>query len=215
MLSYSSKFLFVFLFASFFGSDSSKKADWNLVTEEDGITVFSRLQADSPIKEVRVETQVKTSFENLLELFEDVPGFTSWVYKCKSSERVKTFDAGNFVYHLETDMPFPVSNRDMVVQSTQHYDPVLKRVTSISTSVPKSVPEKKGVVRIQEFQSKWKIDRLDNETLNIVYEAKTDPAGYIPAWIVNLAIGTGPLNTMKAFREKLESKKDNYITAER
>ncbi len=179
-------------------------SNWDVTAEEDGIVVYSRFNGDDAIKEVKVEMEIDVEMETFVAFLNDVPAYTSWVYKCKEAKLVESISNDSFVYYTESDFPFPVSNRDMVILSKQTYDPVLKKVTASSVAVPDKMPEKKGLVRIKEFESTWQITEIATNKLKIEYQAKTDPAGFIPAWVVNLAIGTAPLKTMKALRKQLE-----------
>ncbi|NNE29580.1 MAG: hypothetical protein HKN16_08080 [Saprospiraceae bacterium] len=191
----------LFLFSPEVGDDPS--GAWELVNKDEGISVFTRLSEDNPIKAVRIEMNLFAEMETLDSVLNDVPGYLNWVYKCELAKRLETVSENEFYYYTESDFPFPISDRDLVVHSVQKITEQGKHVQSVSRSAPAKFPIQKGIIRINEFESSWDIRDLNNGTLQIQYEAQTDPGGYLPAWVVNLGVGVAPMKTMKALREVL------------
>jgi len=179
--------------------------EWHLTKEKNNIKVYTRKSKSSAIKEIRIKTTMKTSLEELTAYLGDVPKYTKWVYKCSQSKRIKTNSPQDFYYHTTTDMPFPLTDRDLVVHSTQYIDQETGIYYSHSVAAPKEVPVKRGVVRITTFESNWKITPLSNGTVAIDYTALADPAGYLPAWMVNLGVSTGPFITMQQLVAAVEN----------
>ncbi|MEL6676291.1 MAG: START domain-containing protein [Bacteroidota bacterium] len=192
----------LFVFSSFF-SPKPADADWELHTEEEGISIFTRLEEEARFKEVKATFQIESSLDHFISVLNDASAYTDWVYKCIKSERLETVNESSFYYYIETDLPFPASNRDLIVFSTQWKDPVTGAIKSKSVGKMEFIPEKDGLVRIPYFQSQWIITPMGNGHLNVEYWGKTDPGGSIPAWIVNLGVAIGPINTMKSLKARV------------
>ena len=190
-----------FLFSPTFNDDPT--GTWNLVNEEEGISVYTRLSEDSPIKEVKIQMNLFAEMQTLDSVLNDVPGYLEWVYKCKSAKRLETVSEDEFFYYTEADFPFPISDRDLVVHSVSHSNKSGTHVWSVSKSIGGKYPVQRGIVRIEEFESSWDIRDLGNGSLQIQYTAQTDPGGFLPAWVVNLGVGVAPMKTMKALRAVL------------
>ena len=180
---------------------------WKLKKQQDEISVYSREVAGSRFKEIKVTVNIQTSLSGIIALFKDVPAYTSWVYLCDKSETVKQGSEMEDYYYSETAAPWPVSNRDVVVYSKVRQDYDTKVVTSESKNVTGIVPEKKGIVRIPMLKSLWTLIPKKNGTVDVSYELSVDPGGWVPAWLVNLTMATGPYNTILNVREELKKEK--------
>jgi len=185
-------------------SQNFDKKDWKLKTSKGDLKVFTRISDDSNFKEIRIQTTVQTSKEKVMEVLNDVSNYTSWVYKCLDAKSVKKVSSNEFYYYAKSDFPFPVSDRDIVIHSRQWTDKNGNIMTH-STASPIMIKEERGVVRIKSFDSYWKIMPQNDGSIKIDYTAMTHPGGSLPAWIVNLAVTKGPMETMKRFTNLVES----------
>lgn len=181
---------------------TSSSLDWNLITEDASTKVYTRKSDHSNIKEIRIVTQFNADIKTLKEVLGDVNGYPLWVFKCMGSEKIASKNDNEFHYYLMTDMPYPVSNRDLVV----HTKNWRQNNTYFSKSVakPDFVSKKAGMVRVPKFSSFWEVTSISDETIQIEYEAATDPGGYLPSWVVNLGITKGPINTMQSLKQEVE-----------
>ncbi len=197
------KSLTLILFA---GAISPKKTevtvdlDWVLRHEKGVLKVYTRQNPDSGIQEVRITTRMNTPLAGFLSALSDVSAYQSWVYKCSEARLLETVNEQEFYYYSKTDLPFPVSDRDLVVHSRQWQDEN-GVIHSISNARPDYLPAQKSVVRIRSFRSYWKIQSSGADQVAIDYEIKTNPGGNIPAWIINLGITSGPVKTMEKLAE--------------
>ena len=190
--------------------DITKEVQWEKIKDEGNIQVFTRKPKNSKFKEIRILAEFKMNLDTLMKVLNDADQYTDWVYKCRESRRINTINEEEFYYYVTSDLPFPATDRDLVVRCRQWIDDQ-GIVHSQSIAKPELMPDKKGFVRIQNYESKWKITPQSDGIVHIDYEALSDPGGSIPAWIVNLAIAAGPLKTMKQL-EKLVSSVEYVLT---
>ena len=195
--------VFVLIF-SYILHPGSTVPDWQLHTEDDGIKVYTRIQQNERFKEVRIKLEIQAPIDKVRKVLNDVPSYSNWVYKCINPKRLETISSRAFYYYVETDMPFPISNRDLIVFSQMEEDQDTQGIISNSVGVSDYIPEKEDIVRIPFFQSQWKIFPIENGKLAIDYQVKTDPGGNIPPWLINWAVTIGPMQTMKDFRATVE-----------
>ncbi len=185
-------------------NSNPNNTDWNLITEDATTKVYTRKSQNSNIKEIRIVTQFKSDVETLKEVLGDVKDYPSWVFKCMGSEKIAAVNDNEFHYYLMTDMPYPVSNRDLVVH-TKNWSQN-NSYFSKSVAKPDFVSKKEGMVRVPRFSSFWEVTPIANQTIQIEYEASTDPGGYLPTWVVNLGITKGPINTMQSLKQEVEKR---------
>lgn len=198
-------FILIFSDKSVFGQ-SALLPGWELIKEQGPLKVYTRKSADSDIKELRITTNMKASMDDFVNALNDADSYKEWVYKCPNSQLVKKVSDHELYYRVETDFPFPLSDRDLVVYTKQRFD-ASGVFYSDSVARPDYQPKEDGMVRIQLFESHWKVTSLKDGSIFIDYNSKVDPAGNIPQWVVNLGLTVGPVKSMESFTEFVEQRK--------
>ncbi|RMG76619.1 MAG: hypothetical protein D6714_21120 [Bacteroidetes bacterium] len=184
-------------------STTAQSGDWVLSDSDDDMTIYYREPADSPIKELKFNFTVRASLSAIVSVLEDVDNYPKWVYKLSESKVLKKVRDGEVYYYNVMDFPWPLSDRDLIAHSRIYQDPVTKVITSVSTGAPREVPEQPDIVRIKTLEIRYVIRPNDNGTVTIEYFLKSDPAGNLPAWLVNLALEHGPVETIRSFKKML------------
>jgi len=192
-----------FIFSTNSYSQNFDKKDWQLKTTDNNLKLYTRSNEQSGVKEVRIRTEITTSIEKLLSVLGNVSNYEKWVYKCSEAKMVKVVSEDDYYYYTRSDLPFPLSDRDIVVRSRQWKDKdgIFYSRSTLSRNM---VETKKGIVRIQEFDAYWKIIQKENGTLDIDYVVQTHPGGSLPSWAINLGIAKGPIETMKNLIKQLK-----------
>jgi hypothetical protein len=175
---------------------------WELKRSEEGISVYTRKLDNDRYKEVKVSCETNGTAEKLIEILQDVKHHKDWVYGTKSAHIVSRKSRDTLVYYTEVDLPWPVSNRDLVVQLSYFW--MSAKVLKVEAkSFPEMLPKKPNLVRIPYSRGLWNVVSLPGNRLKIEYEFSVNPGGALPAWLVNYTASTGPLNTFKKLRERL------------
>src|SRR5580692_9188241 len=92
------------------------QTEWNLKKDEEGIKVYTGSVPNSNIKAVKVTCTLNTSLSKLTALLLDSKAHEQWVYNTKTSYVIKQLSAGSQLYYSEISMPWPLTNRDVVVE---------------------------------------------------------------------------------------------------
>ncbi|MCB0603126.1 MAG: hypothetical protein KDC28_17935 [Saprospiraceae bacterium] len=167
-----------------------------MVTSDKDMMVYTRLTPSSSIKELRIDFEMTGTVAGVMEVLDDVEGYSHWVYKCEEPERITTISGQEFYYYVQTDMPFPASDRDLIIRSRHQIDPATGIYRAHSLAAPAYLPDREGMVRVRNFESYWTVKPAGTGRVSIDYRVRTDPGGSIPAWIINLGISVGPVKTM-------------------
>lgn len=118
---------------------------------------------------------------------------------------IKIVDADNIIYYLESGAPWPVSNRDAVVNMNFRKSADNRNLT-ITTSDNKTILEqKKGIVRVASLSAIWNIVAVDDKNIAITYYLDVNPGGSVPAWAYNLFVTEGPYSMFKKLTELLKN----------
>lgn len=190
---------------------AAQPGEWKLKKEADGLKVYLRSAGDSNIKEVKIETIFEASLSSIISVLKDVPAYPDWIYKCAKAERLEPAANTSSLYYCEIDFPWPLADRDFIAKSNLRQDPHTRHVFIEVKSRPSQLPEKNGIVRIKTLNIHYEFIPLSANKVQMNYRLHSDPGGALPAWLVNMAVDNGPVNTVKGIREML--KKEQYKNA--
>ena len=138
---------------------------WKLAKEKNGIKVFLASVENSKFKSIRVQAVMEGSIAKLVNILCDVNKMPEWIYKNKTSYILKQITPTNFIYYNETVLPWPASNRDVVIH-LMIYPDSLNHITRISAlSEPKFIDEKDGLVRVPYSKASWYVVETGNKII--------------------------------------------------
>lgn len=195
----------LYLFCGFLILQLSVAAQYNWKPEKqkNGIQLFLSETAGSKFKAVRVECTFPGNFSKLISVITNVPSFNQWIYNTKFSKVIKNFSPLEYVYYTETNMPFPLSNRDAVIHMRINTDSLPRFLTITGTGEPESLPDIPGRERVPHYKTWWRVTMPTTQTVHISYILEINPGGSLPAWIVNSFIDKGPYETFMKLKELL------------
>ncbi len=190
--------------------------DWHLKKVDKGITVYTRESENSGFEELKAITHLKTSVSSIVALLYDFEAYPAWVYKCGKSGTLKIISEKELIHYQTIMAPWPVDNRDFVVNIKIHQNKKTKVITINSYAMGNYIPVFPGYVRIMKFDGSWVITPQNDGTVEIEYQLLVDPGGYVPAWVVNMVVIEGPFETMtnikeRVFRNKYQKAKIPFI----
>ncbi len=176
---------------------------WKQSRDEDGIKIFLANDDASKFKNVKVQCTFDGTIPKLLAVLKDVKAYASWIYKTKQAYMLKQPSPAEFIYYQETEMPWPVKNRDGIYHLKINYDTAGKKLVLIGTTDPQMIPAKDGIVRISTIKTSWNVTEKDNH-IAIEYLFQVDPGGSLPAWVANAFADKGPFETFKGLAALLK-----------
>ena len=203
------KFFPILLFALIYNlvyTENLSAQDWKFIKERDGIKVYTRNEENNPVKSYKGEMDLHTTMKNISELIGNIKSFDWWDENI-TDIKVLGFENEKYIrYYFIYDLPWPLSDRDLCVESLITNDPITGKRVVHATPLLGVVPEKPDLIRIKNYWQQWDIQPEDNGILHITLEGSVDPGGSIPAWLINMIITDTPLNIMRKVREQVEVK---------
>jgi hypothetical protein len=176
--------------------------DWKLKSNKDGIEVYVKDAENSDLKAIRVKCSLQATVSQITAIVLDVNTGAEWVYSTKSSTLLKQVSPLEVYYYSEVALPWPLTNRDFVAHLKASQNPATKVVTIDGPVIHNYVPEKKGIVRVNNSSGKWIISPAPKNMVKIDYTLVTNPGGSIPTWLVNLFAAKGPTETFRMLKEQ-------------
>ena len=180
---------------------TSDANSWELVKENNGISIYNRKVEGYKIKEFKAVMEIDESyFEKMWDVLKDVEAYDKWVDRCIESVLIKK-DGDDIIYtYHRHKSPWPTQDRDNGAKMIYTKNP--DYFTVKVSNEPAIVPEKHKLYRIQNMRADWKIEKLGNGKIRVTETVWFDP-GSIPAWIVNLATTDSPMRTFSNLKKHL------------
>ena len=178
--------------------------EWTFKTQSDGIKVYSNSKSALKVKPVKVECTFNATPIQLAAVLLDIKNYSDWVYKTKLTSLVKQVSATDLYYYSELAMPWPAQNRDLAAHITATQNIETKVITVDAPSVNGIVPEKDGITRVKKSNGKWVLTPVGNDKVNVTYYLQIEPDGGAPAWLINMFISDGPMQSFKKLKVQLQ-----------
>ena len=177
-----------------------KTQNWQLVKDENGIKVYTRILDNSDYKEFRGEMDVATNLDTLLTFINNAERCPAWQYKC-----IKMLNLSNgYIYKL-SNLPWPLSDRYTVMQTQMHYDKQDKTYTlhlkniergKLSQQILAQLPVENDTVQMRYSDGYWQFKIDSPSIIHITYQMHGDPAGVIPAVLANQGVTNAAFVTL-------------------
>ncbi len=182
--------------------------EWQFKTQSEGIKVYNNTKSALKVKPIKVECTFNATPAQIAAVLLDIKNYPDWVYKTKLTTLVKQTSATDLYYYAEISMPWPAENRDFTAHITATQNPDTKIITVDAPSVSGLVPVKEKISRIKKSIGKWVMTPVGNNQTNITYYLQIEPDGGAPAWLINMFLSDGPVESFKKL--KLQVQKPAY-----
>ena len=182
----------------------SAQESWNLLKNQDGITIYWRSVPGSSFNQIKATFVLQSPVKTALSLLTDIKYQNKYIYSCDSSKLIRYSEPHVRIIYHRFKMPWPISDRD---------DYCIQRISRLGTSKyqieTKNTTGKEypltSCVRIPYEHSVIQLTAMDETRTYVEYQLKTEPGGLLPAWAVNAMIDVGPFNTIKNIQQILKS----------
>jgi len=180
--------------------------DWKLRKDKNEIQVFTKKLETSNIYKYMVKTKIQASVQ---EVYEQVIDFNENLKYMELADSLAFLDHQKnkrYINYMRFDMPWPVTNREMVMD--MHVEILEDRIRLVSDDLPNYVEKNEEYVQIEDFHEEWTIKKSrDTDKTQITIVGWVNPGGNIPTWIVNLFSVSTPFRFISGIVEEI--KQDN------
>lgn len=177
---------------------------WTFKTQSGDIKVYVDKQSPMKVKPIKVEGGINATPAQVAAVLLDIKSYPEWVYKIKSASIIKQTSATDLFYYAEIDIPWPAQNRDFVAHVTATQDAETKVITVNAPSAPDMVPEKPDLTRVKKTSGKWILTPDGATKTKVTYYLNLEPDGGAPAWIINLFVSDGPMQSFKKLKDQVQ-----------
>lgn len=181
---------------------AATEAEWVLQKDESRIQLYTRPVPDSPFLEVRVTALIDAPIRKVAMALGDGDGCSAWRAMCKSSEILITVSDTEHYIYLVLDLPWPVSDRDMVIHSIAQVDREAGTVTVHFDPASSRQPEQ-DYVRA-ESTGLYQARAISAEQVEFTYIMHTDIGGDLSADIINPRLADSTYEDVKRLQALAE-----------
>lgn len=183
--------------------------DCKLKKDQDGIKVYTCHTDTSRFKSIVAEFDLHTTQDQLAQFILDVAGYTRWQYNTIEAKSIKIISGSEQIYRTVVEAPWPVADRDMVVNIKVRHDQSNRGMMITTESQAGILPPVNGFVRVPSSRGVWTVRQKNKNQLHIKYTMQIDPGGAVPVWLVNWVCAQAPYQSFKNLKKILESDKRN------
>jgi hypothetical protein len=177
---------------------STTEAEWTLEKDEGHIQLYTRPVPGSPFLEVKATTLINAPMQKVADAFGYGEGCSDWRALCKSSEVLSTVsDTERYVY-LVLDLPWPLSDRDMVIHSIAQVDSASKTATVQLESASSRHPAR-DYVRA-ESSGEYTIRSISENQVEFTYIMHTDLGGNLSPEVINPQVASSTFTDIAQLR---------------
>jgi hypothetical protein len=182
-------------------------ANWELVEDDEGIKVWGLDIPDRDLPGFRGITMVNATIDELLVELLDFKGHREWMWNTTQSYMVKQISETRAVIYNMINAPWPVKDRDMVMDSDYRFTPDHKALTIRfnETNLVK-VPLPNRVIRVPRINGFYRFWSESPTRTNVLYQVEVDIGGNVPNFSAKRYARKLPYETLKALRIRVEAR---------
>ena len=191
--------------------DPAHAGDWEVIAEREGIVVSRRSVPGQDFPELRAVGEVPGTVYEVLAILVDVPAYVKWLPDCLEAKTVRKIDAWRSFIYTRTDVPWPVPDREVVVDNQVIFiDPPSKAKIAFRAVAAPNVGRGPGTVRMRKATGFYAIEAIGESRALVHYEVDADPGGSLPDWLISMQSTRNPFETLAGLRRRLEETRGQY-----
>ena len=200
-----------FAWVTLAASSGLAQSQWEHVKTEKGVRVDQKEVKDRDLPTFRGATVINANIYALLAVINDFDRHPEWMHSCKESKLLKKTGDFYLLSYNRTHAPWPVSDRDVVLESKVSLIPEknMVRINFKGTSSPLK-PEVDGVVRMMRLRGFYQLKAISANKTRVMYQVDADPGGSIPAWVAEMVVDDMPVNTLTNLRSQVKKRGGQY-----
>jgi hypothetical protein len=183
---------------------------WELVGTKDDITTYRREVPGSPVIAIRGIGDVDAPILHVASVLTDTTHLPQWMDRVAEARKIRSSGALHYLEYSRATTPFPLTDRDFLVESWVEIDAAKQQVILKAHSVQDPSAPVTKLVRGEVLASTFTLTSLDQgKRTRVVAEVQTDPMGAIPKWIVNLVQKSWAHTTIMGLRRQVQRTSNN------
>ena len=178
--------------------------DWELRKDRDGIRVYTKAREESGIYIYKVITSIRMKPERVFEQVVDFRENLKYMELVDSLSFMDHRKNERYINYMRIDMPWPVKNREMVMDMKVQFSPDSIRL--VSDDRPGRIKDSETIIKVEDFHEEWVIRSFgDTGNTKITVMGWINPGGSIPTWVVNMFSVRTPFRFISGILKELRA----------
>ena len=174
-----------------------------LSIDKNNIKVCTYQDQQNPVFLYKAETTYHAPIENAVSLILDIEQAVQWVPYMGSIKVLSRDDKkGDFTLYMVLDFPFPLKDRDLIVQGKMIKQPN-GQITIKNKAIQSTYPLNPDYVRLTDYQGDWTFQKLANNQVKVSTYGYANPEGSIPLTFVNMFVQQQPYQMLQKMKAEL------------
>lgn len=175
-----------------------------LSINKNNIKVWTIQNPQKKIMSYRAETTLNTSIDRAVALVLDVENAKSWVPNVAHAEVLsEDLERGDFRLYMVLDFPFPLKDRDVIVQGKISKD-ANGQISIKNKAIQQGVALNPDYIRLKNYEGDWFFQSLGTNKVKVSTSGFADPEGAIPQTVTNLFVQQQPYQMLRKMKAELE-----------
>ncbi len=190
---------------------SKAAEEWRLSNKSEEVWVYTRPSDTCSFDEFKGITVIDAGIDVLGMVLQDIPAFPLWMSDCQKSPIIERNGRNDYIFYFVQKMPWPVKNRDMVLQARTTIDWKAGYFQVDFHSIDDSrLPPGSDYVRMKVV-GRFLLEYIERHKTQVTYWIQADPAGYMPAVVANMISRKIPYETLIGMREMVKDSRYHHM----
>ena len=176
-----------------------------LSLDRNNIKVWTFQKENNPVFQYKAETTFDVPMERAVAVVLDVERTAQWVpYVTKTKVLSRDEQKGEFTLYMVLDFPFPLKDRDVVIQGKMSKD-ADGSIHINNHVIQNHYPEQPDIIRLTKYTGDWTFQKLGNNKVKVTTSGYADPAGSIPLSFVNMFVQQQPYQMLMKMKKEVQN----------
>ncbi|MBO1926706.1 hypothetical protein J3998_03885 [Thiomicrorhabdus sp. 6S2-11] len=190
------------MFSSFAIASNS---DWQINQDypESNVKVWTKKVTGSSFYAFKGEVKVRAPMFKVLTVLANTSLMPNWYYRLDKVEVLKQINSKETIVRSITKLPWPFDNREAITKITKAHLSKFQARINVSHS-DYFFPYSPNLVRINHLNGYWQLDQISEQETLITHMIESEPAGQIPAWLINQLVSEIPVYSLEKLKNLVE-----------
>jgi len=180
---------------------------WVKVSQKNNIKLFTRKERGTKILGFKVEGILNAPTDSIIATLRNVELSPEWTPGLITKITLSEISEEEAITYSLNDMPWPASDRELVLHNKLYLDTKKKLLYVISKSIDhKLKPKGKKYVRAHIGYSNMGVRPISKHKTYFEWTIFVDPKGWIPAFLVNFYQKSFPFKFLKYLEKRANNK---------
>lgn len=177
-------------------------APWNLLGDDDGISVYERTPGDADVLEFRGVGEIDAPLDKLVSILTDETRAKEWAEDLVESRKIQVISPFEWLEYNHIGTPFIIKDRDIVNRVKVVVVKKENVVKILQQSIVTPLMPETRYVRADLRRAEFRLKPITPIRTLFDGEILIDPKGSMPKWIFNMFQRAWPRTTLEKVRKQ-------------